>query len=93
MSDHVMSFDCHCAECHAAFHQPVEKRIEQARKSGDKIPVRIEIEYDDGSVVGASGADAFEIMRWWGGCEQMNSIHGAVYNGPQLTAVAKKGGA
>jgi hypothetical protein len=90
MSDHVMSFDCPCAECQAAFHPPVEKRIEQAKKLGEKIVVRIEIEYDDGLIEGARGADAFEIWSWLMSGQAMNSIHGAVYKGPQFTAVVKK---
>lgn len=46
--DHVMSFDCPCADCQNAFHPPIEKRIQQARECGEKIPVSIEIEYEDG---------------------------------------------
>lgn len=42
-----------------------------------------------GSSVGASGVDAFEIMRWWGGCEQMNALHGTVYNGPKLKPLVR----
>lgn len=71
------------------FHPPIQQRIEDSRKHGGKIPVRIEIEYEDGSVVGATGTDAFEIMRWWDGCEGMNLAHGAIYRGPKLKPVVK----
>lgn len=53
----------------------------------DNKTVRIEIAYSDGSRDVAEGDAADQIMRWFNSCQMMNHIHGAVYNGPQMTHV------
>jgi hypothetical protein len=65
--------------------ESTQERIEASRKSGRNIPVRIEIEYEDGSIVGASGTDAFEIScAWWDWCERLAFVYGILYDGPTL---------
>lgn len=46
--------------------------------------VRIEIEYEDGEIRGASGEVATQIWKWISGLEIMNYIHGAEYRGPKM---------
>lgn len=48
---------------------------------------RIEITYEDGSKLLAGGEDADAIWRWWGSCETMNCIHGAVFKGKQFEKI------
>ena len=51
--------------------------------------IKIHIEYDDGSVREAEGADATAIMEHWNGLEQFAFIHNMTYSGPILKEVAK----
>lgn len=51
---------------------------------GKKEAVRIEIEYDDGSVDFATGKAAEEIKTWYDGAEGMYCFHGAVYKGTKF---------
>ncbi len=57
-----------------------------------KKAISIEIKWDDGSMSIAEGESATRIMEWYGACETMNLIHGAVYSGPhfQVTEAAHK---
>ena len=53
----------------------------------DKKVIRIEIEYDDGSMERATGKDATKI---WSAIESgfvMRHIHGMPYDGPQMKPV------
>lgn len=50
----------------------------------EKKCVRIEIEYDDGTVEYQQGDAANQIMKWYHSCEVMNWIHGAHYDGPKF---------
>lgn len=45
---------------------------------------RIELTYADGRREFASGEDAQKILEWWGSCQGMAYIHGAVYDGPKM---------
>jgi hypothetical protein len=51
----------------------------------EKRAVYFRVEWDDGTIWEASGETAEAVMRWYGGCEAMNCIHGASYKGPQIT--------
>ena len=53
----------------------------------------IKIEWDDGSTSMAEGEVAAAIMDWYGACETMNLIHGAVYEGPHFTVMQTQGNA
>jgi len=44
--------------------------------------VKIEITYDDGSVLYAEGEDANKIVSWQASCETLAAVHGAKYSGP-----------
>lgn len=48
---------------------------------------KITIHYDDGTVVGANGAHADEVMSWWISCEQMAMIHGCQFKGTPLKRI------
>ena len=50
----------------------------------DKKCVRIEIEYNDGTVEYQNGPAADEVWSWLMGAQSMYCIHGAVYKGPQF---------
>ena len=53
----------------------------------EKQAIRIEIEYDNGEIWRAEGADAEKILAHWQGGEVMAHIHGAVYAGPSMVKV------
>jgi hypothetical protein len=50
----------------------------------DRKCVRIEIEYEDGTVEYQTGDAAQEVWSWFMSGEQMNCIHGAQYHGTKL---------
>jgi hypothetical protein len=79
-----MSQDCPCELCRKLFRPTLEERMEQARQLGQKIAVRIEIEYEDGEVVWATGTDAFEVMSYLNTGQMMSATHGMEYKGPTL---------
>jgi len=57
--------------------------------SGERKVVRIEIEYDDGTIERATGDDASEIWRNVEGAFLMRHIHGMPYNGPKMKIVER----
>ena len=49
-----------------------------------KKAIRIEIQYDDGTVDFAEGDAAEQIKNWYNNAEVMYCIHGATYKGPKF---------
>lgn len=47
--------------------------------------VKIQIEFNDGSVLHAEGPDANSIWGWWLTAQTIAFIHGQDYRGPNLT--------
>jgi len=52
--------------------------------SKQRKAIRIEIEYDDGTIEFAEGDAAAAIKGWYDGGEQMLCVHGGVYRGPKF---------
>lgn len=52
--------------------------------------VRIEMEYDDGSLYRATGEDAQKIKASIDSAFVMEAIHGAEYRGPQMQKVERR---
>jgi len=62
----------------------IEEHKQIYRSGGSKIPVRIEIEYEDGSLEQATGDAAFQILNYWNSCEALAATHGGCYAGPRF---------
>lgn len=46
--------------------------------------VGVQISFDDGTILAASGPDANSIWQHWMNCEKLAAIHGQYYHGPKL---------
>lgn len=55
----------------------------------EKKVVRIELEYEDGELLRATGEDANIIWKAIQGGFVMQHIHGGSYTGPQMSKVSK----
>lgn len=53
----------------------------------EKKVTRIEIEYEDGEIIRATGNEADEISKAWNAAMFMEHVHGRPYNGPVMKSV------